>query len=140
VIYAGDIQNEFAASRLKDLGDYLDSAEGPVKTFSPSGSDIDSFIEPIVVISGKRVEIEQEQIPDYFWPVTGKWRMRDLHKVFVDDESYNSGHGRAYDFYGVDPKEGAVVVVRPDQYVAMVSAIENHQIVGEFFQGFAIIT
>ncbi|KAK0642729.1 FAD-dependent monooxygenase terD [Lasiodiplodia hormozganensis] len=40
------------------------------------GADIDSFIEPIVVLRGKRHEIEQEQIPDYFQPVTGRWEMR----------------------------------------------------------------
>jgi hypothetical protein len=39
----------------------------------------------------------------------------DLHKVYIDDESYNSGHGKAYEFYGVDPIKGAVVIVRPDQ-------------------------
>jgi len=39
----------------------------------------------------------------------------DLHKVFFDDESYNSGHGHAYEFYGIDPERGAVAVVRPDQ-------------------------
>ena len=41
--------------------------------------------------------------------------MTDLHKTFVDDEHYNSGHGNAYEAYGVDPNYGAVVVVRPDQ-------------------------
>lgn len=41
--------------------------------------------------------------------------MRDIHKTLVDDESYNSGHGRAYEFYGVDPKLGAFAIVRPDQ-------------------------
>jgi len=41
--------------------------------------------------------------------------MRDIHKTFVDDESYNSGHGKAYEFYGVDPKVGAIAIVRPDQ-------------------------
>ena len=39
----------------------------------------------------------------------------DLHKIYIDDESYNSGHGHAYEFYGVDEQEGATVVVRPDQ-------------------------
>ena len=39
----------------------------------------------------------------------------DLHKVYIDDEHYNSGHGRAYERYGVDTKVGAVVIVRPDQ-------------------------
>ena len=40
--------------------------------------------------------------------------MVDLHKVFFDDESYNSGHGKAYDFYKVDIEKGAMVIVRPD--------------------------
>jgi phenol 2-monooxygenase len=41
--------------------------------------------------------------------------LADLHKVYVDDEHYNSGHGHAYERYEVDPTVGAVVVVRPDQ-------------------------
>lgn len=39
----------------------------------------------------------------------------DLHKVFIDDETYTYGHGKAYEFYGVDPQKGAIVIVRPDQ-------------------------
>lgn len=39
----------------------------------------------------------------------------DLHKTYIDDEHYNSGHGHAYTKYGVDPEVGAVVIVRPDQ-------------------------
>lgn len=39
----------------------------------------------------------------------------DLHKVYVDDEHYNSGHGHAYARYEVEPAVGAVVIVRPDQ-------------------------
>lgn len=38
-----------------------------------------------------------------------------LFKTFVDDESYNSGHGHAYSSYGIDPSRGALVIVRPDQ-------------------------
>ena len=41
--------------------------------------------------------------------------MTDLHKVFIDDESYNSGHGHAFDTLGVDPKTITVVAIRPDQ-------------------------
>ena len=39
----------------------------------------------------------------------------DVHKIFFDDESYNSGHGKAYDFLGIQPEIGAIVIVRPDQ-------------------------
>lgn len=61
--------------------------------------------------------------------------MRDPHKIFVDDESYNSGHGKAYEFYGVDPKKGAMVVVRPDQYVSAVLDVGDCEALGEFFRG-----
>ena len=38
----------------------------------------------------------------------------DLHKIYIDDASYHSGHGHAYEFYGVNPAKGATVIVRPD--------------------------
>lgn len=50
-----------------------------------------------------------------FTMVSDYLRHPDMHKVFVDDESYNSGHGHAYSFYGIDPEKGAMVIVRPDQ-------------------------
>lgn len=33
----------------------------------------------------------------------------------MDDESYNSGHGRAFDTIGIDHESITIVVVRPDQ-------------------------
>lgn len=39
----------------------------------------------------------------------------DLHKIYFDDESYNKGHGKAYEFLGINPDHGAIVLVRPDQ-------------------------
>lgn len=39
----------------------------------------------------------------------------DLRKIFFDDKSHHHGHGHAYSKYDIDPKEGLVVVVRPDQ-------------------------
>ena len=59
----------------------------------------------------------------------------DHHKIVVDDESYNYGHGHAYDFLGVDPAQGAVVTVRPDQYVAMVSSLDDVEGVQKLFDG-----
>jgi phenol 2-monooxygenase len=84
------------------------------------------------VLSSKFRDTEQERIPDYFWPKSGKWGIRgmspssswktvtltdilDFHKTYLDDEHYNSGHGHAYKIYGVNPDVGAVVIVRPDQ-------------------------
>ncbi|TKA62142.1 hypothetical protein B0A49_09077 [Cryomyces minteri] len=138
VVFGGNLQNRANAERLNKLAAFLSSSAGPVLRFTPANNDIDSFIEPILVLHGSRVQIELEQIPTYFWPVTGKWRMRDLHKTFVDDESYNSGHGHAYEKYGIDVDEGAVAVVRPDQYVSLVTGLDNHEAIGQFFAGFAL--
>lgn len=97
------------------LGDYLSSNEGPIKTFTPPGSDADSIIETIIVGHGNRHAVELEQIPECFYPLTGKNQVRDLHKIFYDDESYNQSHGHAYQFLGISPEEGALIIVRPDQ-------------------------
>lgn len=80
----------------------------------------------------------------------------DLHKTFVDDESYNSGHGHAYEKYGVDVKEGAVAVVRPDQCsspytlivdkadadafldVSLVTSLDDKHGLMSFFEGWVV--
>jgi len=46
--------------------------------FTHPEAGVDSVIEPILVLHGERVEMEQNMIPDIFWPVTGKWRMRGM--------------------------------------------------------------
>ncbi|RDW75236.1 hypothetical protein BP6252_06378 [Coleophoma cylindrospora] len=138
VVLGGDICSERSRERLHALTRYLSSPESPISIHTPAGKDIDSFIETLLVLSGSRLEVEQDQIPSFFFPVSGKWGMKDLHKVFFDDESYNSGHGHAYDFYGTDPNEGAVIIVRPDQYVSMVTSLDDHAGLGKFFAGFSL--
>ncbi|KIX96771.1 uncharacterized protein Z520_07491 [Fonsecaea multimorphosa CBS 102226] len=138
IFFVGRIEDPKMLPRLNQIAEYMQSPGGPVRKYTPVSADIDSFIEPIVVATGARVQLEQEQIPDYFWPVTGKWKMRDLHKVFVDDEHYNSGNGHAYEKYGIDPDKGATVIVRPDQYVSKVIPIDDTLGIGQFFDGFCV--
>jgi phenol 2-monooxygenase len=40
---------------------------------------------------------------------------------------------------GIDRKRGAVVVVRPDQYVAHVLPLDAHDKLAAFFQGFMLL-
>ncbi|KAF2264742.1 phenol 2-monooxygenase-like protein [Lojkania enalia] len=132
VVFSGDIAMEKNRERLNKLATALEALS---KKSTSSTADIDSLIEPILVLSSNFIGIEQEQIPKYFWPVTGKWKIRDLHKVYVDDEHYNAGHGRAYERYGVDSSVGAVIIVRPDQYVAKVTNLDDFEEIEKFFKG-----
>ena len=91
VVFPGDIRQFAASVKLSQvcralyrpnlmliykLGKYIFSEHGPVRTYSRPDADIDSFIEVIVVLSGDRLKTNQEQIPQCFYPVTGKWRAR----------------------------------------------------------------
>lgn len=53
-----------------------DSLQAIVQSFTPAGANPDSILDRILVISSDRKKIEQEQIPEFFTPVTGKWKMK----------------------------------------------------------------
>lgn len=61
---------------MRQLGEYLSSNQGPIKTSTPAGSDADSLIETVIVGHGKRHAVELEQIPECFYPLTGKNQVR----------------------------------------------------------------
>ncbi|KAK1778754.1 FAD binding domain-containing protein [Copromyces sp. CBS 386.78] len=139
IVFAGDISQKEGKARLEKVSQALDNV---VKRFTPASASPDSVIDRVLVIYGNRTEVEQEQIPEFFTPVTGKWHQKNLFKVYADDESYNSGHGHAYETYGVDFEAGALVIVRPDHYVAKVSALDDNieQSTQKFFDGFLVST
>ncbi|PGH08741.1 hypothetical protein AJ80_07779 [Polytolypa hystricis UAMH7299] len=136
VIFAGDIRDPVARARLDEVSNKLD---GIVREFTPESSDPDAVIDPVLVISSKRTEVEQEDIPSFFTPISGKRKMKCLFKTYVDEESYNSGHGQAYEFYGVEPSRGAMVIVRPDQYVAKITSLDGCDSIRDFFRGFLLL-
>ncbi|KAF2399108.1 phenol 2-monooxygenase [Trichodelitschia bisporula] len=142
IVFGGDVDNADCQERLEKFSDFLTSKSSPIVKFTPRGADPDEFIEPVLVLCGSRRNLddnvvnERWSIPEVFYPVKKPFQMRDPHKVYVDDESYNYGHGHAYETLGVDPNVGAVVVVRPDQYVSMVTSLDDHDGVAHFFEGY----
>ncbi|ROW02392.1 hypothetical protein VMCG_06096 [Cytospora schulzeri] len=136
VVFAGDIQQKEVKTSLENVAA---SIESTVRLFTPEGEDQDSIIESLLVLKTKRTELELHQIPEVFKPVTGDYHIRSLHKVFADDESYNSGHGHAFDTLGVDTDMVTVVVIRPDQYISLVVPGQEVESLGPFLKGFMIL-
>ncbi|GFP59706.1 FAD-dependent monooxygenase terD [Trichoderma asperellum] len=112
VIFAGDVLQQAAAVQLAKVAAEL---QNMIYMFTPTGQDADTVIQGVLVLASKRIEVEQKVIPDVFTPETGEWKIKNLQKIFVDDASYNAGHGQAYKTYGIHP-EGCVIVIRPDQW------------------------
>ncbi|KAK6199079.1 Polynucleotide 5'-hydroxyl-kinase grc3 [Pestalotiopsis sp. IQ-011] len=84
-----------------------------------------STIDVLLVHSAERMKIEiLRDLHEVYHPFDPKlgW---DYDKVFVDGDSYHEGHGHAYERYGVDPGKGAVVVVRPDGYIGLVTSLQE---------------
>jgi phenol 2-monooxygenase len=154
MVFSGNVLNQANLARLDRLAEFLTSPKSPIVAFTKKGASSDSLIEPLLVMYGERVKIEDDgiPIPAVFTPVNGKWQMKgqsrlmkflgkttdhslDLNKIYVDDESYNNGHGKAYEKLGIDPEKGAVVVIRPDQHVSLVVSLEDHEIIDRFITG-----
>ncbi|KAF6832405.1 phenol 2-monooxygenase [Colletotrichum plurivorum] len=112
VVFGGDIEDSEAKARLQKLAGELSNI---TKSFAVDNSDVHSMIHPILVLKSDRRTMDERKIPEYFTPLYGKWGVRCRLNVFVDDESYHDGHGKAYSKYGVDPKVGCMVLIRPDQ-------------------------
>ena len=46
---------------------------------------------------------------------------------------YSRTGGKGYEAYGIDPKHGAIVVVRPDGYVGTLAPVDGVAELGAYF-------
>lgn len=90
-----------------------------METYQARHADIDSVIEPLLVMIGDRSKVEFKDFNKIYYPAKGDKDLEDLEKIFFDDESWHHGHGHAYETYGIRPRRGCIVIVRPDQCVSL---------------------
>ena len=78
-------------------------------------------------------ELDIQSMPALLLPRKGRHGLRDYEKIFAPD--LKSGPD-IFDLRGIDRASGALVVVRPDQYVAHVLPLDAHEALAAFFGGF----
>lgn len=135
IVFPGTLTDPSIMKRFEKLGELLGGSNSFIHSFTPPGKSIDSVIEVLTVHSGPRTSIELLDLPDIFHPFhnsTG-W---DYWKVYSDEQSYHEGHGQAYANYGIDPRRGAAIIVRPDQYVSWVGEADDYEQMSQFFASF----
>lgn len=138
LVFPGDLTDAVALSRYTALGEQLSKATSFLKRFTPVSALADSVIDVLTVHCAPRWEIELCELPEVFHPFHGERLGWDYWKVFADDDSYHEGHGQCYDNLGLDKKRGAVVILRPDQYVSWVGEMEDYEEMDGFFTKFMI--
>ncbi|KAF5667284.1 phenol 2-monooxygenase [Fusarium heterosporum] len=129
IFYSGDD----AGKNLHKTGLELDDL---VKSFTPVDKHADAVINITLIIKSERKRTEIDRLPETFFPRTGQFSLRNVHKVFIDDESpYMLGCGQAFSRYGIDTDTGAIIIVRPDLYVARVLRLSDIKSLPLFFSG-----
>ncbi len=110
-----------------------DSPESPVRRYTRAGQDVDAVFDLRAVFQQGHRELAIESMPALLRPRKGRLGLHDHEKVFCPDPKNGPD---IFDLRGIDRARGALVVVRPDQYVAHVLPLDAHQALAEFFAGF----
>ncbi|HZR03528.1 MAG TPA: FAD-binding monooxygenase [Burkholderiales bacterium] len=122
------------ATRVRDLMEFLgNSADSPVRQFTRADADVDSVIDVRAVFQQGHRELNVEQLPAMLLPRKGRFALIDYEKVYCPDLRQGAD---IFEMRGIDRKQGAMVVVRPDQYVANVLPLIAHEALTAFFAQF----
>jgi phenol 2-monooxygenase len=124
------------SARLWALCEFLErSADSPVRRHTPDGKDIDAVIEVIAVCQQAHRELSVEGLPSLLLPRKGRFGLIDYEKVYCPDLKRGID---IFDMRSIDRQRGALIVVRPDQYVAHVLPLDAHQELAGYFRGFML--
>lgn len=132
--FAGANDHADAATGVRALCRFLEeSPESPVRRYTRAGEDIDAVFDLRAIFQQDHRELAIESMPALLLPRKGQHGLRDYEKVFSPDLKNGPD---IFDLRGVDRAQGALVVVRPDQYVAHVLPLGAHEALAKFFAGF----
>jgi phenol 2-monooxygenase (NADPH) len=117
-------------SRLRALCEHLEhSPDSPVRRYTPAGADIDSVFDVRAVVQQNHREIALADLPSLLLPSKGRHGLVDYEKAFTS----NLRGEDVFEARGIARDEGALVVVRPDQYVSHVLPLGAHSELTAFF-------
>ncbi|MGO1183817.1 MAG: FAD-dependent monooxygenase [Micrococcaceae bacterium] len=115
--------------------------------FTPDDAERDSVFDVRAIVQQPHLDVDPTALPDILRPRKGPYQVVDHEKVF-SAESTNGfllgdipGLNVTEDIYSlrdIDRDAGAVVVVRPDQYVAQVLPLDDESALNDYFAGFLL--
>ncbi|MBB5426829.1 phenol 2-monooxygenase [Paraburkholderia atlantica] len=115
---------------LNALCEHLDkSPESVLRLFTPKDADVDSVLDLRAVLQQPHREVRLQDIPALLLPRKGRHGLIDYEKAFTSDATTD-----IFDERGIDREQGALVVVRPDQYVAHVLPLNAYAELNAFFR------
>jgi phenol 2-monooxygenase len=118
------------ASRLRALCEHLEqSPDSPVRRYTPAGADVDSVFDVRAVLQQSHRDLALADLPSLLLPRKGRYGLVDYEKAFTPDSTGDD----IFDLRRVARDQGALVVVRPDQYVSHVLPLDAYDELAAFF-------
>jgi phenol 2-monooxygenase len=115
-------------SQARALCEFLASDASPIRRFTPAGADPDSVIDVRGIFQQGHRDLDVDKMPSVLLPRKGPFALVDYEKMFCPDPKA----GDIFDLRGIS-RDGCMVIVRPDQYVADVLPLQDHQALADFF-------
>ncbi|MEM7404756.1 MAG: FAD-dependent monooxygenase [Pseudomonadota bacterium] len=106
-----------------------DAGDSPIRRFTRADEDLDAVIDFRSIFQQGFRELNYGAMPALLQPRKGRYGLQDYEKVFCADQR----NGDIFDMRGIDRTAGAMVVVRPDQYVAHVLPLNGFTLLADFF-------
>jgi phenol 2-monooxygenase len=122
-----DTARPAADSTVGRAAQWLASAPASPLAATPPGGDRDAWFDAKVVYHGPHEGVDLGAVPEVFLPRRGPFQLIDYEKVYAVLPDVD-----VFEERGIDPA-GAIVVVRPDQYVADVLPLEATDELAAFF-------
>jgi phenol 2-monooxygenase (NADPH) len=116
-----------ADSPTTDLAQWLSASQNSPLAAQPQDGDQDAWFDVKVIYQQPHEEIDLNAVPAVFKPEVGPFKLTDLQKVYGTVPGDD-----IFDVRGLD-RNGVVVVVRPDQYVANILPLTAKDELAAFF-------
>jgi 3-hydroxybenzoate 4-monooxygenase len=131
---AGDHQDHEAG--VRGLCRFMqESPDSPVRRYTRANEDIDAVFDVRAIFQQPHDALDIASMPALLLPPKGRHGLRDYEKVFSPDLKNGPD---IFDLRGIDRARGALVVVRPDQYIAHVLPLDAHRALADFFAAFML--
>ena len=125
-----------SGKRLRELAAFLaESPNSPIRRFTPTGADIDSAIDVRAVFQQGHRDLKVQELPSILIPRKGCFGLIDYEKAYCPDLKNGPD---IFDLRAIDREKGAMVVVRPDQYVSNVLPLDAFDELAAFFGQFLL--
>ncbi len=117
-------------SKAEHFAEWITSSpQSPVVAYTPEDADIDACYDVKVIYQQHYTAVDLGSVPRAYLPKVGPYEVVDYEKVYAADPVEDIFEER-----GID-RDGVIVVVRPDHYVANVLPLDATEELARFFTG-----